>query len=141
MLVRSADIMRKNLISFSKDRLGVTVRESDIAAIHHLPGRRGHDARGPKPVLVRFSTNDKKTEVMKARRRLREQRDDDRRKTPIYINDQLTQWNAQLFKACRDQFKQNRLLGTWTINGVIRVKTLASQIRIVKNLAGLAELV
>ena len=128
--------MRSKLVSFAQTALGVNIRPDDIAAIHPLPVRSGSSAGAPRPVLVRFATNDAKTAVMRARKKLRAMPRD----SPIYINDQMTQHYADLFRKCRDLKKENKIDSTWTINGYIRVKTNDMRIRYIKSISDLADL-
>ena len=65
------------------------MEENEILAIHKLRKRRD----GIKPVLVKFSNNSAKVQIMKARKKLKG--------TEIYINDRLTQRNAELEKKAR----------------------------------------
>ena len=59
-------MMRKNLVSFAEEKLRVSVDEIEITAIHDLPKRKD----GSTPVIVQFLSADKKTEIMRQRKKL-----------------------------------------------------------------------
>ena len=88
------------------NKTGVTVTESDISACHRL----GKPSNGTRPVIVRFVSRRKRTEVMRKKKVLREKAE------KIYINDDLTPLRSRLLKLVKELPITDKV---WTIDGKI----------------------
>ncbi len=108
--VSESNEMRKNFVKFAQDKLNVSVEEIEITAIHDLPKRKD----GTTPVIVQLSSVDKKTDLMRKRKCLKG--------SNVFLNDQLTKVNNDLFAEARRLKRENKLYGTWTMNCNIYVK-------------------
>ena len=105
--VSESNEMRKQFVKFAKDKLNVSVEEIEITAIHDLPKRKD----GTTPVIVQLLSVDKKTDLMHRRKNLKG--------SNVFLNDQLTRTNNELFAEARRLKKEGKLYGTWTMNGNI----------------------
>lgn len=113
-----------NFKKFAMDYLMTNITENDIMSIFRL-GKQKTDPTSPRPIMVKFNSPDKKTEIYKSRIHLRKM-DIGKVKeyiNPIYINEDLTPARASLFKSCRQAIKEKKLFSCWTFNGTIWVKT------------------
>ena len=108
--VSESNEMRKQFVKFAKDKLNVSVEEIEITAIHDLPKRKD----GTTPVIVQLLSVDKKTDLMRRRKNLKG--------SNVFLNDQLTRTNNELFAEARRLKKEGKLYGTWTMNCNIFVK-------------------
>jgi len=74
-------MMKTNFISFSKEKLKMSIDEIEITAIHDLPKHKD----GSTPEIVQFIFADNKIEIMRQRKKLKG--------SDIFLNDRLTQKN------------------------------------------------
>ena len=88
----------------------MSVEEIEITAIHDLPKRKD----GTTPVIVQLLSVDKKTDLMRKRKCLKG--------SNVFLNDQLTKVNNDLFAEARRLKRENKIYGTWTMNCNIYVK-------------------
>ena len=98
--------LRKKVAEFVNKTLGVQLLTSDIVACHELPSRKDERV---KPMIVSLINTAMKRDVMIGRKNLKG--------TCIYVNEQLTQKNAALFKKARDLRKHGNIDSTWPYNG------------------------
>jgi len=101
------------------ESLHVQVQLNDISIAHRLPKGRSDQHR---PIIVRFSNRRVRDKVYQARRELRNTNRG--RSSPVYINEQLSKSNEQLFATCRQLWKNKQIAGTWTWHGVVYAKSL-----------------
>ena len=87
---------------------GVTVDDQDIAACHRV----GKPRAGPKAIIVRFVSRRKRTQVMKSKKKLKEQ--SGMQKT--FINDDLTTLRSRLYGYVRALPCVDK---AWTVDGKI----------------------
>ena len=116
--VSESNEMRKHFVKFAKDKLNVSVEEIEITAIHDLPKRKD----GTTPVIVQLLSVDKKTDLMRRRKNLKG--------SNVFLNDQLTRTNNELFAEARRLKKEGKLYGTWTMNCNIFVKKCSSNVKL-----------
>ena len=88
------------------NKTGVTVTEKDISACHRL----GKSSNGTRPVIVRFVSRRKRTEVMRKKKVLRDKTD------KVFLNDDLTPLRAKLLKVVKELPNTDKV---WTIEGKI----------------------
>ena len=88
------------------NKTGVSVTDKDISACHRL----GKASNGSRPVIVRFVSRRKRTEIMRKKKVLREKTD------KIYINDDLTPLRAKLLKYVKGLPNTDKV---WTVDGKI----------------------
>ena len=84
-------------------------------------------------IIVALTTHRKKVEIMTAKKNLR-QLDEQ-----IYINEQLTPRQGELFASTRSLVKQKRILATWTRDGKVYVKKDGSSPFVINNIQELKE--
>jgi len=95
--------------------MNLNINSYDIGNAHRLGSIR---REGPehRDIIVQFSTNIIKQQVMRNRRQLK---DINRN---IYINDDLMKNRALLFKDARNELRNKRLSAVWTRDGNIFAK-------------------
>ena len=108
--ISESTMMGKTFVSLAEEKLRVSVDEIEITTIHDLSKRKD----GSTPVIVQFLSADKKTEIMRQRKKLKG--------SDIFLNDHLTQKNNELFAEARRLKKEGKIFGTWTMNCNIFVK-------------------
>jgi hypothetical protein len=110
-----------SLLKLCRETLKVDMSPSDISIAHRLP-------KGPadtfRPVIVRFSNRRVRDQVYAARGDLRDYNPPSGR---VFINEHLTRKNDSMFAACRKIWKNKKIGGTWSWNGVIYAKQLPSK--------------
>ena len=80
------------------NEMGCDIHQSDIS-ICHRNGRDGGSGNKPRQVLVKFVSREKKIDVMKKKKNLK----DKTHRKGVYINEDLTAPRAKLFKAIREK--------------------------------------
>ena len=109
------------------EALDVQITPQDIEITHKLK------RRGNKPVIVKFTSHKKKTQLYKARIKLKDikvhdifpnyaaatQESNDR----IYINENLTQYRRDLVSKASKMKKDDMIFSLWTLDGNVYVKT------------------
>ena len=109
------------------EALYVQITPQDIEITHKLK------RRGNKPVIVKFTSHKKKTQLYKARIKLKDikvhdifpnyaaatQESNDR----IYINENLTQYRRDLVSKASRMKKDDMIFSLWTLDGNVYVKT------------------
>ena len=99
---------------YSTTRLGlVDFQEDSIRSCHILPTKQGMNT---SVIQVEFVDPMLKTKIYYLRRKLRN------KKVKMFINEDLPQEAARLFKSTREIVKNTNCARTWTINGRILVK-------------------
>jgi uncharacterized protein YdcH (DUF465 family) len=114
--VRETDTTKTTDIAVSllKEKMNIHVNQWDIIGCHRL-GRVSNPGR-PRTIILKFAQYRKKNEVIQSRRHLKG--------TRIFINDDLTQRRAKMFKQTRYLKKKPRIIkDCWTVNGTIWIKT------------------
>ena len=107
--------------------LGVEVTRSDISAIHRIgifSGPSGASSTRSTPVIVRFTSRDVRDSVYAARTSLRHHNSN--AQCRVYINEHLTDQNAQLFKKARGLVRAKRIRKAWSFKGTVYIKVLDS---------------
>ena len=101
------------IIKLGKD-LGVDVKKEDISTSHRVKsrGKRGN------PILVRFVRREKKQELLRKKKTLRDQKKD------VYLEEDLTRMRAAIFYELR---KDESVHSAWTYDGSLHYKTSPSQ--------------
>lgn len=105
------------VLDFIANDLGIRNFSSRLISRSHRAGRPKEDG-SPRPVLVKFVGYRAREEVFKARKRL---------PRGIYINEDLTHANNQLYALARQMKKDNDLEDTWVYDGRVFIKPLGSQ--------------
>ena len=96
--------------------LGVIIRKEDISTAHRV---RSRGKRGD-PILVRFVRREKKQELMRKKKVLREQ------KKEIFLEEDLTRMRAAMFFELR---RDEAVHSAWTYDGTIYCKTSPTQMK------------
>lgn len=92
-----------------RDKANIILEPQSIEAIHRIPGK----PNSPKPLLVKFRNNGVKTNVMKARRSMRE--------IGHRLVDDVTRMNAGLINRLT---LHNKIDSAWFFNGSVFGKTV-----------------
>ncbi|XP_020905418.1 uncharacterized protein LOC110243633 [Exaiptasia diaphana] len=103
------------------EAVGVEIEEDDIDIVHRMKVRV---KRGPRPIIVRFMSHKIKSELYKAKKKLRRiagLNDDLKAEKAIYINENLTTAKRKLFAEVRKLAKQNKWKNCWSLDGKIYV--------------------
>jgi len=126
----------KKVVSFFNEALQLNLTQYDINNAHRL-GPKGK-GKFSSDIIVKLSSNIVKQDIMRNRKKLKHL---DHR---IYINEDLTQLRASLYKKAREQVKHKHLYTAWTRDGNIFVKlhdnSKATKITKEKDLADLTRL-
>lgn len=118
-LQKSQSIMQ-SVVNLCNDRLAVKIELSHISHAYRLSTK---DKGKKGPVIVRFANQQIKNQIYASRKLLK----DSGAPTPIYINEQLTKWNASLFAKARKLVKEKLLHSTWTKDGLVFVRLSGAQ--------------
>ena len=102
-----SDLISEVFTLFGKK--GVTIDQSQIQAIHRIPGKVGH----PKPVLIKFANNSQKTKVMVHRSAFKAMGN--------RLVDDVTKDNAELIKRLTEH---PSITQAWYFNGYVYGKTI-----------------
>ena len=87
----------ENVIELGK-LLNVNLTRGDIDIVHRMNVKSKNQ---PRPIIVRFTSYSAKSPLYKARLHLRNVLSQDLGPGKIYINGNLTEWRAELFKEVR----------------------------------------
>ncbi|KAK3086346.1 hypothetical protein FSP39_017179 [Pinctada imbricata] len=88
------------------DTADVQIHDSDVIAIHRIPGRRG----ATRPILVKVRNSDVKARIMKKRKRVRQAGQDMR------LSDDVTKLNSALIQRLIDHPGIDQ---AWYFNGAV----------------------
>lgn len=114
------------VVELCNKRLGVAVARQDISTAHRL---RSGKKEGHRPIVVRFTSRRVRDEVYRARRNLRQSlgsSNHSHKTAPVFINEQLTKTNAEIFFRARKLLRCKQITGAWTNNGEIFIKKTSS---------------
>ena len=109
-LNENTDIAVKELAA---RKLSVDISDSDVVRSHRV-GRRAEDRSTPRDIIVRFTTHNTKTSVMRSALKLKG--------THVFINEDLTKTRATIAWEARTLKRERKISDTWTRDGVIFVK-------------------
>jgi hypothetical protein len=102
-----------------KETCNVNVSAADILTATRLQSKH----TGPRPLLVSFHSSSVRATVIRARRPKQQLK---YQGTPIYINDHLTKYTADLAYKARMLVKQREAHSTWVRNGLVFIKWTAT---------------
>ena len=112
-----AEALNENTDSVVKElatrKLSVEISDSDAVRSHRV-GRRAEDRSTPRDIIVRFTTHNTNTSVMRSARKLKG--------THVFINEDLTKTLATIAWEARTLKRERKISDTWTRDGVIFVK-------------------
>jgi hypothetical protein len=105
--------------TFCREHLKVQVLPSDILSAYRMKrdGRGSDNSTTARPIVVRFANKKTRDSVYRSKRELKN--------CPIkgiFVSEQLTKYNADVFFDARRCVKQKKLWKTWTQGGHIYVK-------------------
>ena len=102
-------------------KLEVPLATNDIVRSHRV-GRKTEDERkGPRDVIVRFTTHNTKVAVMRGARKLKG--------SQLYINEDMTKTRSTIAWEARNLKRDRKILDTWTRDGVVFVKLADNKIK------------
>ncbi|XP_035699286.1 uncharacterized protein LOC118431946 [Branchiostoma floridae] len=94
------------VLDLAKNKLGVTLSESEIDRAHPLPGRKESNSGRKPPIVIKFVSYNTRNKIFTAKSKLKG--------SGMYITEHLTRENAQLLRETRAK------LGTaWSFDGRI----------------------
>ena len=94
------------VMQLAKDKLGVSLLHTEIV--------RSHRVGQKKDIIVKLVTHNKKVEIMKARKKLKD--------SDLSINEDLSQVRGKLAFLARGLKRKKKIQDTWTRDGVIFIK-------------------
>jgi len=109
----------ENIINLGRS-LKVNLTRGDFDIVHRLNTKNKTKTR---PIIVRFSHYNAKSQLYKAMINLRNATVHHRGTEKIFINENLTTWRAGLFREARKVRKKYPNGKTWTLDGKIFLKT------------------
>ncbi|XP_077984614.1 uncharacterized protein LOC144439215 [Glandiceps talaboti] len=107
---------------------GIHISTSDIDISHRLPSRtHAHPHPRPAPIIVKFTRRTIRNNIYSARKHIknkstRDMNIDNHTDTRIYINENLSPANKQLFYKANEKKKSLQWKFIWTMNGNILVR-------------------
>ena len=113
LVLKENDSAEQATIGLMKEKLKVNLHPVDIDSV--IVGRKNKE-HSPPNVILTLTTIRKKVEIMRAKKNLRQLED------KIYINEQLTQKQGELFATTRSLCKKKMLHATWTRDGRVYIK-------------------
>lgn len=102
-------------LKIAREKLGVHLSELDIDRSHRV-GRRMPDSRKPRPIIIKFVSYRKRSEVFDTKKKLA--------KSGITLREDLT---SERMKVLKSAISQYGLHNVWTRDGTIIVKTGAEK--------------
>ena len=102
---------------FCKYKLGIVLNNENISRSHRIGPKRMTNAIRPRPIIVRLTQHNKKVEILKKRRSLRD------RKSRYTVKEDLTETRWSIFKTLRDEYEDNKSK-VWTIDSIIFFRTV-----------------
>ena len=100
------------VIKTIKEELDINLEKEDIDDSYHI-GKSETSYKSGTPILVKFTKRNVRSQIYKAKFKLRS------RKNSIYINEDLTKKNSELYTKVRALRKEGIILKTWTQNAKI----------------------
>src|SRR6218665_3721194 len=108
----------QTITNICHERLQINLAESDITDARRIAPSKGNN---PGQVLVDFSTKYIRDRIYQARTSFKTSRGSSEPR--IFVNENLTKANANLFFAARSLVKNKKLSSAWTMNGYVYVKS------------------
>ncbi|XP_075979935.1 uncharacterized protein LOC142979060 [Anticarsia gemmatalis] len=136
-----------HIVQLTGAKVGVKLTHDDIDWVKR-PGNRpdnnkkSHDGNLPRPVIVRFTRSAKRDEFLKSAKTRKDLISSDIEvqgpKRRLFINEHLTKFNRQLFRAARVCAKEANFKYCWIKHGNIYVRQLEGRAAItIRNLSDL----
>lgn len=91
--------------SVIRDKVGVSVSDDEILAVHRIPGRKGHQ----RPILLKLKDNSTKGRIMKHRGEMKRKTNNAQR-----FSDDVTKMNSDLINKL---LNNQRIKSAWYFNG------------------------
>lgn len=107
----------KTVLGYVNDRLGLHVSPADIKSAYRIPSSKNS---GPRPIIVQFATRRVRDSIFRARRSFKS--DHQSHEKPVYINEHLTKYNADLFARARAMVKNKKFAKAWTAGGLVYIR-------------------
>ena len=82
---------------FCKDEFGIVLKNEDISRSHQISPKGMKSAIRPRPIIIRLTQHNKKVEILKKRRSLRD------RKSRYTIQEDLTETRRSILRTLRDE--------------------------------------
>ena len=102
--------LTKKFTDLMKSKAGITVKKEDLSVIHRI----SHSIKSiTKPVLVKFTSTEAKSRVIRARKTIRD-------KTTLRLSDDVTKANVMLINRLKNHEKIDN---AWYFNGRVYGQT------------------
>lgn len=116
------------------EKIGAVIKCSiprqDVLAVHRVPHARTQESNKPKNIIVKLASRNLRDNVLSAYRLSKNTTSDQlgMSGTPckMYINEHLTLYNKNLFRACRDMARKYNVKYVWIRNATVLVKATDS---------------
>ncbi|XP_078001141.1 uncharacterized protein LOC144453684 [Glandiceps talaboti] len=106
---------------------GIRISQTDIDVSHRLPSRRQCSNTKPSTIIVRFTRRTVRSNIYNARKNIknkstRDMNIDNNDQNRVYINENLSPTNKQIFYKANERKKMKKWKFIWTNKGKIFVK-------------------
>ncbi|KAK6168140.1 hypothetical protein SNE40_006176 [Patella caerulea] len=118
--------------------MGIDMSINDINRSHRVGNPKDYDnATRPRPIIARFKGYSVKRDFMKNRKKMKDSKSDPilppcMKNHSIYINDDLTNKRALIDSKCRKLYKDKKIIGNWSMDGIIFVKTQSGNVILIR---------
>lgn len=111
----------QSVVDCCKSEIGVEITAQDIVKAHRIQG-----TKGKRPILVTFAKKITRDSIIKCRKRLGS------KKSGIFINENLTKSNSDIFATLRKFKREGKLFACWSFNGSIyyKIKSESNSIKV-----------
>lgn len=135
--VKSSNLtVAQSVIDFCKTSLDINLSSKEITSAHSL--RRKGGSNDSDTILVKFGNVSTRNEIYRARLRLK--KTSHQSENRIFINENLTPKNAQIFASTRKLRKEGRLFATWTFNCAVYIRITDSKESLPKKITSMDDL-
>ncbi len=112
----SEDDEMQLIVKLADEKMGITLKTSNIEKIHRLGKRRTEKDRD---LVVRFKSNTMRNKFYKKRKQTSNNLD---QRKNVYINDCLTEYRRNLFYSARQLVKRKIVFAAWSQQGNILIR-------------------
>jgi len=110
-------VLTHSVLELCRSRLNMELAEIDISDIRRIAQKKDSKSR---PVLVEFKSKLTRDKIYQSRKILKPS--DGHFGPQIFINENLTRHNANLFFCARKLLKEKKISAAWSMNGAVYIK-------------------
>lgn len=117
-VAENSQATEETIIKFCRDKLQVTVAPNDISVAHRLARPSGSTVNKdlPLPIIVKFTNRKVRQRILAVRKSLKTSA------PGVFINENLTTFDAEIHKKARVLAKAKKISKTWTHNGLVMIQ-------------------